>query len=127
MKYVDIDVDSVDNETDTLTSELSMQVTETPDAYSFQKNIKKKAYDQYGTMISKIHENPNEQSMNLWSILYSFTFKEKYNHLAGTRSKKWDDRELDTIDGAKIWCFMLTSVANTTFYILYINTNNIIS
>lgn len=118
------DVD-VENEMDSMLSGSSMIVTEgEPEVEMPKPKEGLKQYDQYGTMISKIHEQQH-QDMNLFSILYSFSFKELYDHLSGTRSKKWDDRELDAIDGGKVWSFFLTSIANTTFYIFYINTNNI--
>ena len=42
-----------------------------------------------------------------------------YEHLAGTRTKPWDDRELDVLDGGKYWAFLLTTVSQTAFFLFY--------
>ena len=52
-------------------------------------------------------------------IISSFNCINAYNHLAGTRSKPWDDRELDVLDGMKFFSFALTTISQTAFGLLY--------
>ena len=44
-------------------------------------------------------------------VIYSFHVFNAYKHLSGTRCKPWDNRELDVLDGAKYFSFMLTTIS----------------
>lgn len=48
-----------------------------------------------------------------------------YQHLAGTRAKPWDNRELDVMDGGKFWSFLLTTVSQTAFFLFYTFLNDL--
>ena len=42
-----------------------------------------------------------------------------YEHLAGTRCKPWDNRELDVLDGGKIWAYFMVTPSQTAMMLLY--------
>jgi len=44
-----------------------------------------------------------------------------YEYAAGSRCKKWENRELDILDGIKTISFFLTSVSITAYMLLYTN------
>ena len=52
-------------------------------------------------------------------VLHTFSFGHMYDHLAGTRAKPWDDRELDVLEGFKFLSFVLCTISQTAFYLFY--------
>jgi hypothetical protein len=64
----------------------------------------------------KLREN---KSSGILELINSFNCYNAYHHLAGTRSKPWDDRELDVLDGMKFISFALTTISQTAFGLLY--------
>ena len=53
------------------------------------------------------------------TVINSFSAWPMYEHLAGTRCKPWDNRELDTLDGGKMWAYIVVTPSQTAFMMLY--------
>jgi peptidoglycan/LPS O-acetylase OafA/YrhL len=62
---------------------------------------------------------------SIFEYMAVFNFRKMYEHLAGTRAKPWDDRELDVFDGIKVWSFFVYTVGQTAFALFLTWLNNI--
>ena len=55
----------------------------------------------------------------------SFSVFKMYDFHKGTRAKPWDNRELDIFEGIKFFSFVLTTISQTAFTLLYTWLNNL--
>ena len=67
----------------------------------------------------KIIDEPDTPNDQFTQFVHSFSLTHAYRHLAGTRCRPWDNRELDVLDGYKFFSFMLTTVSQTAVMLSY--------
>lgn len=51
-------------------------------------------------------------------IVNSFSIIKMYNYLSGTRCKPWDNRELDTFDGIKVFSYLVCTIGQAASCLL---------
>ena len=56
-----------------------------------------------------------QQRQGFYELLNSLNCYHAYQYLSGTRSKPWDERELDCLEGFKFLSFVLTTISQTAF------------
>ena len=102
------------------------------------KSLFSKHSNRLGSMQTQLNNtNPNESQHDLkprftyternsiYDYISVFNFRKLYEHHAGTRTKPWDDRELDVFDGIKVWSYIVYTVAQTAFTLFLTWLNNI--
>lgn len=52
-----------------------------------------------------------KKDQSLCELLSALNCQQAYEYLAGTRSKPWDERELDSLEGFKFISFLLTTLS----------------
>lgn len=61
-----------------------------------------------------LDSRPNGEK-TLCELMSALNCQHAYEYLAGTRSKPWDERELDSLEGFKFISFLLTTLSQTAF------------
>lgn len=62
----------------------------------------------------------------IMDIFYSFNCYNAYMQMSKTRAKPWDNRELDALEGMKVFSFIFTTIAQTAYSLLYAFIINIV-
>ena len=69
--------------------------------------------NKYSTILRD--ENDEAFQFTYTDVLLSLRSSSLYNFLIGSRSKPWDDRDLDILDGFKFFSFLMYTVSMTAF------------
>ena len=85
--------------------------------------------DTFGSQQSRMKGQRNRFSYikrgSMMEVITSFSFPKMTDFLIGTRTKPWDDRELDLLDGIKFFSFVNYTIAQTAFTLLFTWLNNL--
>lgn len=58
-------------------------------------------------------------------FINSFNANSAYQYLSSSRAKPWDDRDLDCIEGLKVFNFVLAGIAVTAMWFYFTSYKNV--
>ena len=79
----------------------------------------------YGPLMVEKTSSKEINGESASGLMHSFSFGHAFDYLRSTRCKPWDNRELDVLDGFKVISFILCTISQTAYSLLYTQTVDI--
>jgi hypothetical protein len=78
--------------------------------------------DTYGPVAVEKTSSKEINGETITGVLHSFSLGHAFDYFRQSRCKPWDNRELDVLDGFKTISFILCTISQTAYSLLYTQT-----
>jgi hypothetical protein len=79
----------------------------------------------YGPLMVEKTSSKEIDGESVSGLMHSFSLGHAFDYLRSTKCKPWDNRELDVLDGYKVISFILCTISQTAYSLLYTQTVDI--
>ena len=73
----------------------------------------------YGPLMVEKTSSKEINGESASGLMHSFSLGHAFDYLRSTKCKPWDNRELDVLDGYKVISFILCTISQTAYSLLY--------